>query len=212
LGLPLHGARSPEGGLDELMRLGYEDAVQNLYGPVSAGAAEEFPAAFAELRTQLGLGDGPIGVLGGSLGSAVAQLVIAGGAARIAASVLVSPVSQLSAGVAAVGRRFGIEYPWSEPSRAVAARLDFVARAEEVAACPSTLLVVGAEDDEEGFREPAARLREALAQRSVTTELAVVPGMGHELAEEPGLEPMPQLPAAAEADRLAAGWFARHLR
>ncbi|MFC5230860.1 hypothetical protein [Pseudonocardia zijingensis] len=35
LGLPLPGARFPEGGVDALMRLGFEDAVQNLYGPIS---------------------------------------------------------------------------------------------------------------------------------------------------------------------------------
>jgi pimeloyl-ACP methyl ester carboxylesterase len=212
LGLPLHGARFPEGGVDELMRLGFEDAVQNLYGPVSAQAAEEFAAAFAELCARLGLRDGPIGVLGGSLGSAVAQLVIADGGVEVAAAALVSPVAQLSAVVEAVGRQFGVSYPWSEPSLATSRRLDFVARADEPATWPATLLVVGEEDDEQGFREPAARLRDKLAQRSVTTELAVVPGMGHALAEEPGVEPQPQLPAAAEVDRLAVAWFARHLR
>jgi hypothetical protein len=212
LGLPLHGARLPEGGLDEIMRLGYADAVQNLYGPVSAQAAEEFGPALAELRARFGFRDGPMGLLGASLGSAVAQLVIAGGGADVAAAVLVSPVAQLSAVVEAGGRRFGASYPWSEPSQAVADRMDFVARAAEVAACPAALLVVGEEDDELGFREPAARLRDALAQRSVTTELVVVSGMGHALAEEPGIEPAPQLPAVAGVDRLAVDWFARYLR
>ena len=72
--------------------------------------------------------------------------------------------------------------------------------------------MVGAEDDESGFRAPAARVRDALAQRSVTTDLVVVPGMGHAFAEEPGIEPAPQLPAVAEVDRLAVAWFQRHLR
>jgi alpha-beta hydrolase superfamily lysophospholipase len=212
LGLPLHGSRSPDGGLDELMRLGYEDAVQNLYGPVSTQAAEEFGPVYPQLRERFGFRDGPIGVLGGSLGAAVAQLVVAGGGPDVAAAVLVSPVSQLSAVVEAMGRRFGVSYPWPGQARAVAARLDFVARAAEVAACPATLLVLGEEDDELGFRRPAERLRDALARRSVRAELAVVPGMGHELAEEPGIQPAPQLPVAAEVDRLAVDWFARHLR
>jgi pimeloyl-ACP methyl ester carboxylesterase len=212
LGLPLHGGRFPEGGVDELMRLGYVDAVQNLYGPISAQAAEEFAPAFAELRERFGFRDGPIGVLGGSLGSAVAQLVVAGGAVDVAAAVLASPVSQLKAVVATVGRMLGLSYPWSEPSLEVARRMDFVARAAEVAACPATMLVVGEEDDELGFREPARRLRAALAQRDVAAELVVVPGMGHAFAEEPGIEPAPQLPVAEEVDRLAVAWFARHLR
>jgi pimeloyl-ACP methyl ester carboxylesterase len=217
LGLPLHGSRFPDGGVEELMRRGYEDAVQNLYGPVSTQAAEEFAPAYAELRERFGFRDGPIGVLGGSLGSAVAQLVVADGAdgaggADVAAAVLVSPVAQLREVVTAVGRQFGISYPWSEPSEAIAERMDFVARADEVAACPATLIVVGEEDDEEGFRLPAARLHDALGQRSVAAELVLVPGMGHTLAEEPGIEPAPQLPAAAEVDRLAVGWFSDHLR
>jgi pimeloyl-ACP methyl ester carboxylesterase len=211
LGLPLCGARLPEGGADELMRLGYEDAVQNLFGPITAQAAEEFGPALAELRERFGFRDGPIGVLGGSIGAAVAQLVITGGGADVAAAVLVSPVTQLSAVVEAMGRQFGVSYPWSEPSRATADRLDFAARADEVAACPATLLVVGEDDDEQGFREPAGRLHDALAQRSVTTELAIIPGMGHALAEEPGLEPAPQLPAAGEVDRQAVSWFSKHL-
>jgi pimeloyl-ACP methyl ester carboxylesterase len=211
LGLPMHGARFPEDGVDGLMRLGYEDAVQNLYGPITAQAAEEFAPAYAELRGRLGFGDGPIGLLGGSLGSAVAQLVVAGGGFDVAAAVLVSPVARLNAVVEAVGRRFGIGYPWSEPSLEIARRLDFVARADEVAACPATLLVVGEDDDEQGFRAPARQLRDALARR-VRAELVVVPGMPHAFAEEPGIEPAPQLPEAAAVDRLAVDWFARHLR
>jgi alpha-beta hydrolase superfamily lysophospholipase len=211
LGLPLCGSRLPAGGFEELMRRGYEDAVLNLQGPISAQAAAEFAPAFAELRDRFGLGAGPVGLVGGSLGAAVVQQVVAEGQRDVAASVLVSPLVQLRPAVEALGRVFGVEYPWSEPSLEVARRMDFVARADEVAACPATLLVVGAEDDEEGFRQPAARLRDALGRRSVTTELVVVPGMGHALAEEPGIEPAPQLPAAAEVDRLAVEWFTRHL-
>jgi pimeloyl-ACP methyl ester carboxylesterase len=212
LGLPLHGSRFPAGGVDELMRLGYEDAVQNLQGTVSADAVQEFGPAFAELRARFGFRDGPVGLLGGSLGAAVAQQVVAERQVDVAAAVLVSPLTQLSPAVEALGRRFGVDYPWSEQSLRIAQRMDFVARAGELAACPATLLVVGAEDDESGFRVPAARVRDALAQRSVRAELVAVPGMGHAFAEEPGIEPAPQLPAAAEVDRLAVGWFARHLR
>ncbi|OZM81848.1 S9 family peptidase [Pseudonocardia sp. MH-G8] len=211
LGLPLCGSRLPAGGFDELMRLGYEDAVLNLQGPISAQAAAESAPAVAELRDRLGLGDGPVGLLGGSLGAAVAQQVVADRQLDVAASVLVSPLVQLRPAVEALGRVFGVEYPWSESSLEVARRMDFVARADEVAACPATRLVVGAEDDEAGFREPASRLRDALERRSVAADLVVVPGMGHALAEEPGIEPAPQLPAAAEVDRLAADWFTRHL-
>ncbi|WP_366932891.1 hypothetical protein [Pseudonocardia sp.] len=96
LGLPMCGSRLPEGGFDELMRLGHEDAVLNLFGPITTQAAAEFPAALAELRSRFDLAQGPIGVLGGSLGAAVAQLVIAGGDVEVDAAVLVGPVVQLA--------------------------------------------------------------------------------------------------------------------
>jgi pimeloyl-ACP methyl ester carboxylesterase len=69
------------------------------------------------------------------------------------------------------------------------------------------MLVVG-EDDDRAFRESAAALASALGQ----SELVSVPGMGHALAEEPGLEPAPQTPHAAVVDGHAVRWFERHLR
>ena len=212
LGLPLSGSRLPAGGLEEMMRLGYEDAVMNIQGPVSAQAAEEFGPALAELRDRLGLGAGPLGLLGGSLGAAVALSVLAEGSAQAGAAVLVSPLVQLRPAVEALGRRYGVEYPWSEPSLEVAKRLDFVTRAGEIAASgrPSLLLVVG-EDDEPEFRDSAAGLRDAHARSGVAAELVTVPGMAHALADEPGIEPAPQTPQAQQVDRLASEWFQRHL-
>jgi hypothetical protein len=48
---------------------------------------------------------------------------------------LVSPATRLASIVAAKERRFEVIYQWNEGSRAMAGRLDFVARADEVAAC-----------------------------------------------------------------------------
>jgi hypothetical protein len=76
LGLPLSGSRLPAGGWDELMRLAHEDAVLNLHRPIAYGAAEELGPALADLRRRLGIDPGPIGVMGGSAGAAVAQLVL----------------------------------------------------------------------------------------------------------------------------------------
>lgn len=212
LGLPLCGSRTPPGGPEELMRRGYEDAVLELTSPVVLGAADEFPAALAALRDHLDLGDGPLGLLGGSAGAAVAQLVLAEGDLPASAAVLVSPLVRLRAAIAAMGRQFGVSYRWSPASEEVADRLDFVARAGEIARRrPAVLLVVG-EHDEPEFREPAAALRDALAERDgARAELVVVAGMSHALAEEPGIEPAPQTPAAAEVDRHAVRWLRRHL-
>ena len=164
LGLPLTGARLPAGGPDELMRLAYEDAVLKLHGPIATQGAAEFPAAYGALRDRLGFGAGPLGLVGGSIGSAVAQLVLAEAGLPVSAAVLVSPVIELTAVVAAMSARFGVTYPWSAESRAMASRLDFVARAGELVAAgqPAVRLVVGADDDRVGFLDPAERLRSEL--------------------------------------------------
>ena len=216
LGLPMCGSRSPAGGFDELMRLAFQDAVLNLHGPVATQGAGEFPAALAELRSILDLGDGPLGLLGGSMGAAIAQTVLADGAFAVAAAVLVSPLVQLQSVVDAMSRRYDVTYEWSAASLAVARRLDFVARTEEIASHgqPAVLLVVGADDDEAGFHRPAAGLHESLAARYADpsrTALVTIPGMAHALAPEPGVEPAPQTPHAAEVDRQAVAWLQHHL-
>lgn len=221
LGLPMCGGRLPAGGVDELMRLGYQDAVLNLQGPIAGQGAEEFPAALTELRVQLGLrGGAPLALLGGSMGSAVAALTLTETAPAagetVTAAVLVSPIAQLREAVGATGRRFGVTYPWSPASLAVAARLDVVARANEIAQAgqPAIQLVVGADDDPEGFLEPARRLHAALAacyDDPSRVDLVVVPRMAHALADEPGVDPAPQTPLAAAVDRHATTWLRHHL-
>jgi pimeloyl-ACP methyl ester carboxylesterase len=202
LGLPLSGARTPPGGLD---KLGYEDAVLKVYGPIVFGATEEFPAALAHLRAEHGLGAGRLGLLGGSIGTLVAQQVAATATMPVDAVALVSPVTRLRPLVVANGRRYGFDYPWKPESEEVAARLDFVARAGEIGA--PTLLVVGENDSPDGILEPAAALHAALPG----SELETVPGLEHAFADEPGIEPAPQTEAAAAIDRLVTAFFGRHL-
>lgn len=220
LGLPMCGARLPAGGVDELMRLGYQDAVLNLQGPIAAQGADEFPAALGELRARLHLEGGPLGLVGGSMGSAVAQLVLAesGPAAGIiaTAAVLISPIAQLRPAVDATGRRYDVAYPWGPASLDVARRLDFVARVDEIVGTgqPAMRFIVGADDDREGFLEPAERLRAALLERyndPARVDLVVVPNMAHALADEPGVEPAPQTVSAAAVDRHAVEWLCTHL-
>jgi pimeloyl-ACP methyl ester carboxylesterase len=216
-GLPMTGSRTPAGGVDEVMRLVNEDVVLNVHGPIAAQAAAEFEPAFEQLRQELDLGDGPVGLVGGSLGAGIAQLVLTEIAVPVAAVVLVNPVVQLRSVVEALARRFGVVYHWSEPSVAVAARLDFVARAEEIARCgePPVLLIVGADDDVDAFLSPAERLLEQLRARYAdpeTVRIHPVPGMAHPLAAEPGIEPAPQTPVAAEVDRCAVAWLRQYLQ
>jgi pimeloyl-ACP methyl ester carboxylesterase len=214
LGLPLSGSRMPAGGWDEVMRLAYVDAVLKALAPAAEGAAEELGPAYAELRERLELDAGPVGVMGGSIGAAAAQLVLAEGDLAIDAAVLISPVVQLRRAVEANERRFETTYAWSDESNAAADRLDFVARADDIARNrPAVLLVVGEQDDV-AFHESAAELRAALRERysgDDRAQVRTIPGMGHALADEPGMDPAPQTPHAAAVDRHAVEWFRRHL-
>jgi predicted esterase len=212
LGLPLSGTRLPAAGLDAFFALGYEDAVLKLYGPIVEQAVEEFPSALAELRRRHGLAEGALALVGASAGAFVAASVVARGETPIAAVALVSPALRLASIVAANERRFGVTYPWSDESRAVAAELDFVARAPELAGRAPALIVVGADDDAEAIAGPAVELRDALAAAGAEAALVRIPGMAHALADEPGLEPTPQSAAAAAVDQALAGWLRSHLR
>lgn len=216
LGLPLCGTRMPAGGPEEIMRLGMEDAVLNLYQPIIAGAADEAPAALAALQKRFGLRSSRIGLMGGSAGAVVVQSVLAAGQIDLAAAVLVSPLVRLRSAVEAGERLFGFQYQWSTASEAVANELDFVARAGEIAGrdaqVPSRLVVGGADDV--GFQASAGDLHAALAWQYADpshVDLVTIDGMPHALADEPGIDPAPQNAHAAAVDRLAVDWFRRYL-
>lgn len=217
LDLPMHGSRQLPGGLEEFMALGYQDAVLKAFEPQVTQAVDEFPGVLAELRAQLPVTAGPIGVVGASVGALPAQLVMAGHAAQVAAAALVSPVIQLAEVVAANERRFGVSYPWSDASKVVATRFDFVSRAGELAARdpqPAILLVTGTEDDP-AFPRQAQRLQAELRQRysdPERVELTSIPAMGHAFATGPGIEPAPQTAGAKLVDAAVTGWFRRYLR
>ena len=106
-----------------------QDPVLNVNQPVAAGAVDEFPAAFAEVREQLGINDGPIGVMGGSMGGLAAQLAVAEGGADVRAAVLINPVVRLRDTIDGLSVVYGMSYPWPPPAAAFAERADFVARA-----------------------------------------------------------------------------------
>jgi predicted esterase len=206
LGLPLCGSRALDP--EEAMRLAFADAVLNIHGPANEQAVAELPAALAALRAEHRIGDGPVGVLGGSAGAGVAGAVVVEKVLPVRAAVLVSPLVQLRPVVAVLARRFGIDYRWTPASETVADRMDLVARAEGFADTP-VRLVVGADDDADAFLLPAGRLRDAVTALGTQADLHVIDGMGHALAAEPGLEPAPQTAHAAEVDRLAVAWLAQ---
>jgi dienelactone hydrolase len=201
LGMPWCGPRSyPEGR--ELSR---RDPMMLYVEPVVRQAAEEFPAALADLRARFPIADAPIGVVGASLGGAVALTVTASGVVPVAALAVVNAAVRASSVVELVAEQSGRPYPWQNSSRAAADRLDFVARAADLDG--TALLVVSGDDDYPAFRADAAALAAAVPGACLTT----VPGLAHPLAERPGEQPAPPTPQARTVDAAITGWFATHL-
>jgi dienelactone hydrolase len=211
LGLPMHGRRMLPGGAEEFFQRMGADAVRNVYGPVVEQAAAEFPAALAELGDRLPVGDRPLGLLGGSVGAGVAQLVMADSNLEVQAAALVSPLVQLRRLVEA-GEKLGFAYEWTPEAEVIADRLDFVARVEEIANQDLAVLVVTGQEDDAGIREPAEQLWRLLNTSAAACSLLTVPGMAHAFADEPGIEAAPQTPHAATVDAAVTDWFGRYLQ
>jgi dienelactone hydrolase len=212
LGLPMTGAHAPAGGPQQ----GVGDVMGTLVGPMVERAVAELPAAVAALRTRLPVDDGPIGLLGGQVGAAVALLALAEATVPVRAAALVRPMVQLERVVGGNQPRRNPQDQQTTPAGTVAGRLDFLARVSEIAARdpqPAVLLVGGAGDDA-GVGEAAERLWQALAGRyrdPGRVALLLVPGLAPALAAEPGTDPAPHAPHAARVDAAVTGWLGRHL-
>ncbi|MGW6060527.1 alpha/beta hydrolase [Streptomyces sp. NPDC055189] len=203
LGMPMCGARMVGGSMAAGLELIREDVLMSYLEPFVRQATEEFPAALASLRAQLPLDEGAIGILGGSLGGAVALRVLADTDTPVFAGAVVNAAIRMRS----VVDLFPGDYPYDAASEEAVEGLDFVAKAGVIAA-RAPLLVVSGELDHPGLRADASDLAEALGERS---ELLSIAGLAHPLAEEPGIEPAPQLPVAREVDAGLVRWFRRYL-
>ncbi len=201
LGMPWCPPRADPEGFERSRR----DPMMGYIDPVVGQATEEFPAAWAELASRFPFADRPIGIVGGSLGGAVALNVAASGTIPVAAVAVVNAAVRASSVVSLIESMTGEAYRWNEDARAAAARLDFVARAGDL---PPATLVVSGEEDYPGLRADAAALAAALPHGRLVT----VPGLAHPLAERPGEEPAPQLPVAKAVDTVVTEWFTTHIR
>lgn len=163
------------------------------------------PADLADLRARFPIVDAPVGVVGGSLGGAVALSVTASGVVPVAALAVVNAAIRASSVVGLISDGSDRPYAWDDASRAAADRLDFVARAGDLDG--TALLVVSGAEDFPTFRVDA----EALADAVPGARLITVPGLAHPLAERPGEEPAPQLPEAKIVDEAISARFTAHL-
>jgi len=82
----------------------------------------------------------PVGLVGGSIGAAIASEVLARGTAGATAAVLVSPLLQLRLMIDAVSPQFG-GYEWTDAGTAAAERLDYEARASELVATGAAIRI-----------------------------------------------------------------------
>jgi len=219
LGLPLMGARTPAGGFEAIMALVRDDTLLKCHGVVVTGAAAELPSVLDALREQLpetALIDAPLTLVGGSAGGGAALLALTESERPVTAAVAINAAIRATSLVQLVEKGQGIEYAWSPESRALARRLDFVERAEEIMARrpqPSVLVVSG-EDDHENFRVDAAELSDALRQRAAEPDsvvLATIPGLAHPLALEPGVEAAPMTPQAVAVDAVVSAFLSARL-
>ncbi|HZM76321.1 MAG TPA: prolyl oligopeptidase family serine peptidase [Candidatus Limnocylindrales bacterium] len=188
------------------------DPVLGFYGPIVERAVADFPHALDELHRQIPAGRQPLRMVGGSLGAMVVSCLVAEcDDIPVASAALVSPAVQLASLVTVGERTFGVRYPWSDESRRLAAQLDLVARAEEIAKRDVPVLLVMGDKDDDEFRVSAERMWQALSSAGEPGRysLITVPGMGHALAEEPGIDAAPQTARAARVDTIVAQWLNR---
>ncbi|MBX3067826.1 MAG: hypothetical protein KF867_05535 [Cryobacterium sp.] len=196
--LPMFGERSTFKDFEDMLRSGV-DLVTGYFGPLFDQALDEYPEAIGEIRERLGVSKlAKVGFFGGSAGSAVA----AGATMRFGSSacVLVSPMLQLRPMIDATNEFMPSPYVWDAESDAIAANMDFIARASEFA--PAKVLLIDGTADEPAFLEPAREF-----DKLDLGEVVFVEGVEHPLAEFPGNEPAPQIEAAITYDRLATAFF-----
>jgi pimeloyl-ACP methyl ester carboxylesterase len=203
LGMPLVGRRAVDGTAEAVRA----DPMMRYIDPVVRQATDEFPAALDELRRRFAADDGPIGLVGASLGGTVALNVLAGSAAPVSAVVLINPAIRARTAVGMVAAATGTPYPWTETSDRAAGRLDFVAQAGLIAARDpeAALLVISGERDEPAGREDARALRDLLSDRYARPDrigLITIPSLAHSLLEHPRPDVV---------DRAATEWLAGHL-
>ncbi|HEV7936188.1 MAG TPA: hypothetical protein VGP70_28225 [Actinomadura sp.] len=197
------GLRPPGGGPPEVR----DQVFLDLFGPAVEHAADRLPAVLGELRRELSIEEGPVGLVGFSVGGAAALLSLATREIPLFGAALISPVVAPARVIAALERRSGRTYEWTDRSRAIADRLDFGARAEEIARRDPALLLVCGTDDEIVTAADVAGLRDLLTARGLTDVEAVTLRMAHALIAEPGMDPKPPTAEAVSVDHALTDWF-----
>ena len=211
LTLPLFGARSPPGGMDELVRRQTADFASLVFEPVVMGAARELSGVIQALQRRRCMAAGEkIGLFGFSAGGAPALVALARRQPGVGAAVTLNASTGLNASIGALERATKRPYAWTPRARLLAKRSDAVLHAADIAAGdpPVALLLIHGADDETVSPSAAVQLYDALApyyrrdHDDARLRLTVIPRLAHAWAvptSDPRLE------------RDIAGWFNRYL-
>ncbi|MQY05529.1 alpha/beta hydrolase family protein [Actinomadura macrotermitis] len=188
-----------------------ESGGMEAYGTAVEQAVGRLPAVLADLRRDLGVPDGPVGLAGFSTGGAVALLALARGVVPVSTAALVAPVISPGRAARALEQRAGRERAWSERARELADRLDLGTRAPEIAGRDAALLLIGGAKDRVVPPAEITALRDLLRRCGAAAVEAATFRMGHALAAEPGTEPRPPLTEAVRVDGVLGDWFRERL-
>lgn len=217
LGLPLFGARLPEGGVTEINRRGERDYLVELFGPVVEEAAAELSRVIEELRSAFPVADTPVGLVGVGAGATAVLLALAESRLPVGAAAVINPIVDPSLLMAARERRTGTPYRWSAQAQQTRGWLDFSARATEISRAGPPVLIVNGGQDEVSPPEHGRAFHDTLAEQGSGQDSKhalrhiVVPDLAHAIGPEPGLEPGPLTPAGVLTDRALTEWFHLHL-
>ncbi|POM25977.1 Alpha/beta hydrolase family protein [Actinomadura rubteroloni] len=184
-----------------------ESRAMESYGTAVETAVARLPAVLDDLRSDLGVPDGPVGLTGFSTGAAAALLTVAAGTVPVSAAALVTPVVSPHRSARALENRSGRRRTWDRRATALAGRLDLGARARDVADRNVPLLLVAGSRDRIVPPGEVTALRDRLVRTGASATEAVTFPMDHALAAEPGTEARPPITEAVRLDAALTEWF-----
>ncbi|MDL4773297.1 alpha/beta hydrolase family protein [Actinomadura xylanilytica] len=177
------------------------------YGAAVEEASERLPDALADIRRDLGLDEGPVGLAGFSAGGSAALLAVARGAVPISTAAVVAPVIAPSRSAGAVEKRAARDRAWTEEARELADRLDLGMRAADIAARDTALLLIGGAKDRVVPPAEITALRDLLRRCGAGAVESATFRMAHALAAEPGTAARPPITEAVRVDGVLTDWF-----
>ncbi|MEA5597307.1 alpha/beta hydrolase family protein [Rivularia sp. UHCC 0363] len=229
VGLPAFGKRLPEGGIDEVERRQMEDYVLKLLLPISEQAMQELPNVVEALQAKFPISNQEIGLFGFSAGGLTALLTLLESPVPIKTIVLAGVTKNLLCFVDAYERGTKqyhpelndeqIKYRWSEASELAKERLDFAARASEIAKrqpIPAMLFVHGSQDEifslnqvEELYTAIAPHYSQA--NQSERLCLQTFTHLKHQIDLQAAKHSLDVQQDIAEFQQVVAAWFSQNL-